>query len=1789
MIPTSASTAREVAAVFFSFYSHEELRKVSVKQITNPQIFDTLGHPMPGGLYDGALGPFERSDTCATCGLSYFSCPGHFGHIELVAPCFNPTTFATMYRLLKSKCLYCHHFRTSRVLIHHFAAKYRLLQAGLYLEAIELDDFMDKKTLAPGAKGLGGEKDQKRGKNRDEEEGGEEDVAEAGPPRTAEEIIQAIEGYVEECLTRSASGFKGKTTASAGMLRALERDFYRAVPQNCQNCRASNPGFRKEGYLKVFEKKESDKMRRKNEGKGLTRTSILDFVNAATKEQQAAKAVLATEGAGTSEASPSALVDDEAEESSEAEEDDEMMDQDSEDEDMESTSEAPARATVSKTARKPTGDRYLTPLEIKAHMELLWSKETMILDLVFGHTDPRTLEKKSDPSIFFFELIPVAPTKFRPASKMGDQTYDHPQNTNLTKILKANVLLADLRAQNAPGDRMLRTWMDLQGEINALFDTSKAGDKAKNSPPGIRQILEKKEGLFRKHMMGKRVNYAARSVISPDVMVEGNEIGIPPYFATRLTYPSPVTPHNVHILRQAVINGPKKWPGATHIQQEDGNLVSLAYLDEVARTALANSLLTSPHTAFNSPYANVPKVVHRHLVNGDFLLLNRQPTLHKPSIMCHTARILKGEKTLRMHYANCNTYNADFDGDEMNVHFPQNEVARAEAMLIARNDLQYLVPTSGGVLRGLIQDHVDAGVHMCDKRTLFTKDEVMQLVYAALRPEGGVGHGGVGDGNVEEEVQIGRRGRIIMIPPAIIKPVLRWTGKQVISIVLLNITATHKPLNLVSKARVSAKYWHGAPEEERVEFMDGELLTGVLDKNQFGASADGVVHAVYEVYGARYAGKLLTVLGRLFTTYLQHRGFTCGIDDLRLTGDGDKKRRSILSQAPERGREAALEFARISVGRGQPVDKSELRDVLEKALRSDDQMKALDSAFKSAMNKLTTEAIGACMPNYLDKLFPENGMQLMTVAGAKGSAVNTSQITVCLGQQELEGRRVPTMVSGKTLPSFRPFETNPIAGGYVAGRFLTGIRPQEYYFHCMAGREGLIDTAVKTSRSGYLQRCLIKHLEGLKVHYDSTVRDADGSVVQFYYGEDSLDVMKQKSLTNFKLWAMNYGEIVDKVKPAEIVKGGRVNTSPEIEAQMKEAVRSPDAPTTMSIYSPSKHLGSTSERFAKELDDYIKKDPDGLLGKSDDKAKKKSRSNLNGRKFRSLMQLKYLLSLVDPGEAVGVLAGQGVGEPSTQMTLNTFHFAGFGAANVTLGIPRLRELLMTASTRIKTPLMTLPLLPHVTEQEKLELCSQLSRLVLSQITKSVEVQERISKSSTGARLKTNVVRIQFWSEEEYGDEFGLTKAQLEAVLEKRFVQHLYRAIDREFKKFGVKVSKSKDADDGEIGKPQKRMGDGIAPARRAGGDDDDERAAGPERDEDDGAGARAQEPDSDEDDDEGDDREEDEEANEVYGTPSAARGGSKATYDAPDEDEEELIRAARREAGDLGDDDEDLESGTNPSQRHATGSGDGESLAEDQEEEERDHKGRTAEERVLASTKHISRYLFDRRGGSWVEVHLSFDSDAHKLLMLGLVESVLGKVVIQEIPGISKVFPVDDNGGKDGVQKLTVEGVNLHGIWDHPDSIDVDRIYTNDIGAVLRTYGVEAARAAIISEMAQVFGVYGIAVDRRHLSLIADYMTFAGGYKPFNRMGMMSNPAPFAQMSYETTMQFLTAASLSGDYDGLSNPSSRLVMGQVVKGGTGAFEILSKVGDFRAEVEAKKSPRKPLFGALRERAVEIVG
>lgn len=836
--------------------------------------------------------------------------------------------------------------------------------------------------------------------------------------------------------------------------------------------------------------------------------------------------------------------------------------------------------------KQAAGDsqQYLPSPEVHAAITLLFEKEGEILDLVYNTRPMPKKESRVSPDMFFVKNIMVPPNKYRPAAQQGPgDILEAQQNIPFGQILKNCDIINQIskERQNAGADSvtrardyrdLLQAMVQLQDTVNGLIDRDRgglSGPAAAGAAAGIKQILEKKEGLFRKNMMGKRVNFAARSVISPDPNLETNEIGVPLVFAKKLTFPEPVTNHNFWEMKQAVINGPDRYPGASAIENETGQVVNLRFKSLDERTALANQLLAPSNWRMKG---SRNKKVYRHLTTGDVVLMNRQPTLHKPSIMGHKARVLPNERTIRMHYANCNTYNADFDGDEMNMHFPQNELARAEAMMLADADHQYLVATSGKPLRGLIQDHISMGTWFTCRDSFFDEDDYNQLLYSCLRPES--------FHTVSDRIQL--------VPPAVMKPKYLWTGKQIITTVLKNITPPRRSgLNLKSKSSTPGEQWGEGNEDGEVIFKDGEMLCGILDKKQIGPTAGGFIDSIHEIYGHTVAGRLIGILGRLMTRFLNMRAFTCGIDDLRLTGEGDRIRKEKLRTAAGIGREVALKYVTLDQTT-VPDQDSELVRRLEEVLRDDEKQSGLDSVSNARSSKLSTEITNDCLPGGLVKPFPRNQMQSMTISGAKGSSVNANLISCNLGQQILEGRRVPVMVSGKTLPSFRAFDTNPIAGGYVCGRFLTGIKPQEYFFHAMAGREGLIDTAVKTSRSGYLQRCLIKGMEGLKAEYDTSVREvSDGSIVQFLYGEDGLDITKQVHLKDFDFLASNNPAVMSQVN---LTSEFRNLAKDEIATWHKDAMKKVrrtgklDAmDPVLAHYHPGGNLGSTSESFSQEL------------------------------------------------------------------------------------------------------------------------------------------------------------------------------------------------------------------------------------------------------------------------------------------------------------------------------------------------------------------------------------------------------------------------------------------------------------------------------------------------------------------------------------------------------------------------------------------------------------------------------
>ena len=311
---------------------------------------------------------------------------------------------------------------------------------------------------------------------------------------------------------------------------------------------------------------------------------------------------------------------------------------------------------------------FITALDAKRIVDGLWKNERDTLQTLFRVLKDENVHSPSD--VFFIRVIAVPPNKFRPPARVGSNMYENWQSKGLSIVLKnRSDLLAllqngKLEGQSEPTDKgqvnkiVAAVWNSLQTNVNSIMDSAlNKMNKDSGKKQGIKQLLERKQGLFRMHLMGKRVDFAARSVITPDPNIPVDCVGVPEVFAKKLTFPTPVNRANYEYLRKLVLNGPDKHPGASYVITEDNQKIVLTK-DLNQRKAIAETLLCHhPMAGFTSKPMG-PKIVLRHVQNGDYLLVNRQPTLHKPSIQCHKARIMPGQRTIRMHYSCCKAFNA---------------------------------------------------------------------------------------------------------------------------------------------------------------------------------------------------------------------------------------------------------------------------------------------------------------------------------------------------------------------------------------------------------------------------------------------------------------------------------------------------------------------------------------------------------------------------------------------------------------------------------------------------------------------------------------------------------------------------------------------------------------------------------------------------------------------------------------------------------------------------------------------------------------------------------------------------------------------------------------------------------------------------------------------------------------------------------------------------------------------------------------------------------------------------
>jgi len=839
------------------------------------------------------------------------------------------------------------------------------------------------------------------------------------------------------------------------------------------------------------------------------------------------------------------------------------------------------------------GAQRLTPSMIRERMERIPNEDLELIGF-----NP----KSARPEWMILQVLPVPPVYVRPSIEAGAPT----------------LIIQDLSEL-------------LQYHVTTYFNNEASGIPPARHRSGralktLSQRLKGKEGRFRSNLSGKRVDFSARTVISPDPNLDISEVGVPFDVAMRLSMPETVTAWNIEEMRKLVVNGPEKYPGSLYIVRPDGKRVRLEFVTDRAKIAEA---------------LEAGFVVERHLIDGDIAIFNRQPSLHRMSIMAHSVKVLP-HKTFRLHLTVCPPYNADFDGDEMNLHIPQSEEAQTEARLLMHVQDQILSPRFGGPIIGAKTDFITAAFLFTRKATVLTKEEVCHLLLTA-----------------------GYQGPIP--EPEIKKPEPKWTGKQIFSLFI------PKDLNYAFKATTCIACPRCLREDceydAYVVIKDGELKSGVIDKNAIGAEqSETLLHRIIKDYGPAEGRMFLNNICRLLNLFMTMRGFTYSFDELELSKHVQRKISQMLEQSEGHINKLIKEFKDGTLPRlpGQTLaDSFEIYVMNELAEARDKAGRTAEGDFK-----------------------PDNSGIIMTRTGARGSSLNIGQMAAVVGQQSVRGKRIMRGYLERALPHFKWGDPSSRARGFVDSSYRDGLDPVEFFFHSMGGREGLVDTAVRTQQSGYMQRRLINALEHLRIEYDGTVRNSIGDIIQFRYGEDGVDPAKSDHGK-----AVNVDRIVEQVRI--MVEKGKPASKEYIKERVEEV----------------------KEKLTPLLVEELKRDlvKEELIRKGVDKVIELTLEN-------------YKRALVEPGEAVGIVAAQSIGEPGTQMTLRTFHYAGVREQNVTLGLPRLIEI-VDARRMPSTPIMSIYLDKEHRESKKkaTEVAREVISTSMEDITKAIYVDPELGE------------------------------------------------------------------------------------------------------------------------------------------------------------------------------------------------------------------------------------------------------------------------------------------------------------------------------------------------------------------------------------------------------------------------------------------------------------------------------
>jgi len=685
---------------------------------------------------------------------------------------------------------------------------------------------------------------------------------------------------------------------------------------------------------------------------------------------------------------------------------------------------------------KPTtyleDEKRLSPIEVRSRLERI-KREHLPL---FG-INP----KSAQPEWMILTVLPIPPVTMRPSITLesGERSEDDLTH-KLGDIVRINQRLFENINAGAPEIIIEDLWDLLQYHVTTFFDNAVAQLPPARHRSGqplktLTVRIKSKEGRIRHNLAGKRTNFCARTVISPDPMLNINEVGVPLVMAMKLTVPERVTEWNTNFLKEFIKKGPKEYPGANYIIRPDGRRKKIT--DETKE-----QLLEELQPGF---------IVERHLMDGDISTFNRQPSLHRMSMMCHRVRVLPG-LTLRLNPAVCAPYNADFDRDEMNLHIPQTEEARAEAEILMEVQTQLISPRYGLSIIGCNQDAI-TGNFILTKYLNLTRENAIDLLVAV---------------GVEDFSKLPNKNVL--------------SGKEIFSVLMPD------DFNFQGHAR---HYKEGVNDPDAiVEIKEGKLITGILDKNNLGDGSGLLLRNLHKQYGAKQMVDMLGKIYRMGIEVLFRYGFTITLSDLDLKHEVQDEVNRLLEEADN---DVAKMIENFHAGTLELLPGRDARETLE--------LRILER-----LNKARNDT-GAVVAKNAD---PDSHTLIMILSGARGNLINLAQMSACVGQQALRGGRISKGYDDRTLSCFKKGDLGASARGFIKHGFKNGLEPYELFFMAMTGRDSLMDTALRTPKSGYLYRRLANALQDFKVEYDFTVRDAGKKIIQFAYGEDGIDVSKSE-------------------------------------------------------------------------------------------------------------------------------------------------------------------------------------------------------------------------------------------------------------------------------------------------------------------------------------------------------------------------------------------------------------------------------------------------------------------------------------------------------------------------------------------------------------------------------------------------------------------------------------------------------------------------------------------------------